>query len=125
MSVLLTNGKDCGLSLGETGSPSSMPLIVSTSTETARSSSASIAEKIIQGALALGHIQQRMKDIDWSRKIGALLPTLTAQDAKNNAGPAQYDRNTFPMNVIAGGKLNPRFCEWMMGYSDGWTQLDA
>jgi len=25
--------------------------------------------------------------------------TVTAQDAKNNAGPSQFDRNTYPLNV--------------------------
>jgi hypothetical protein len=29
-------------------------------------------------------------------------PTVTAQDAKNNAGPSQYDRNSYPLNVAIG-----------------------
>ncbi len=29
-------------------------------------------------------------------------PTVTEQDAKNNAGPSQYDRNTPPLNVAVG-----------------------
>ena len=28
-----------------------------------------------------------------------LLPTVTTQDGKNNAGPSQFDRNTKPLNV--------------------------
>ena len=34
-----------------------------------------------------------------------LLPTPTTQDAKNNAGPSQWHRNTDPLNVVA-AKLN-------------------
>ena len=33
----------------------------------------------------------------------ALYPTPTAQDAKNNAGPSQTERNTPPLNAVAGG----------------------
>jgi hypothetical protein len=33
---------------------------------------------------------------------GALMwPTVTTQDAKNNAGPSQFERNTKPLNVEA------------------------
>ncbi len=28
-------------------------------------------------------------------------PTVTAQDAKNNTGPSQYNRNSYPLNVAA------------------------
>jgi len=31
----------------------------------------------------------------------ALLPTPTAQDGANNAGPSQWERNSKPLNVIA------------------------
>lgn len=31
----------------------------------------------------------------------SLLPTVTTQDGKNNAGPSQFDRNTKPLNVEA------------------------
>ena len=43
-------------------------------------------------------------------------PTLTAQDGKNNGGPSQLKRNTPPLNAIAGGPLNPAWCEWFMGF---------
>ena len=33
--------------------------------------------------------------------IGRLLPTPTAQDGANNAGPSQWNRNSDPLNVIA------------------------
>lgn len=37
---------------------------------------------------------------------GNLLPTPTAQDGKNNAGPSQYLRNSDPLNVVA-AKVSP------------------
>lgn len=54
-----------------------------------------------------------------------LLPTLTANDAKNNGGPSQrMKRFSTPLNAIVGGPLNPRFCEEYMGYPIGWTELE-
>ena len=56
-------------------------------------------------------------------KIG-LLPTPTAQDAANNGGASQYQRNSLPLNAQIGGALNPCFVEAMMGYPENWTQVD-
>ena len=50
-----------------------------------------------------------------------MLPTPTVQDAKNNGAPSQHERNSAPLNVVAGGKLNPRWVEWLMGWPIGWT----
>ena len=52
-------------------------------------------------------------------------PTLTTQDAKNNGGASQMERNTKPLNAEVGGSLNPTWCEWLMGYRSGWTDLNA
>ena len=52
-------------------------------------------------------------------------PTPTAQDAKNNGGPSQHNRNTKPLNAEVGGSLNPQWVEWLMGYPSGWTDLKA
>jgi hypothetical protein len=49
------------------------------------------------------------------------MPTLTAQDAKNNGAPSQQARNSLPLNAVAGGQLNPDWCEWFMGWPIGWT----
>jgi hypothetical protein len=65
-------------------------------------------------------------------------PTITAQDAKNNGGASQFQRNTKPLNVEAtlhcsrptptatGAAfqpiLNPAFTEWLMGWPIGWTE---
>jgi hypothetical protein len=51
------------------------------------------------------------------------MPTLTAQDAKNNGAPSQMERNTKPLNAEIGGPLNPEWCEWFMGFPIGWTEL--
>ena len=55
---------------------------------------------------------------------GRLWPTLTAQDAKNNGAPSQAARNTLPLNAEIGGPLNPEWCEWLMGWARGWTELE-
>lgn len=56
-------------------------------------------------------------------RLVQFLPTPTTQDAKNNGSQSQQERNTLPLNVIAGGKLNPEWVEWLMGYPEGWTDL--
>ena len=53
----------------------------------------------------------------------AFLPTPTTQDAKNNGSQSQMERNSLPLNAVAGGKLNPEWVEWLMGYPIGWTDL--
>jgi len=58
-----------------------------------------------------------------------LLPTPTGQDAENDGGDSQYDRNSLPLNAIvkekgASGSLNPQFVEWLMGFPQGWTDIE-
>lgn len=53
-----------------------------------------------------------------------MFPTVTVQDSKNNAGRSQNNRNTLPLNAVAGGKLNPQWVEWLMGWPIGWTDLE-
>jgi hypothetical protein len=53
-----------------------------------------------------------------------MLPTPTAQDASNNGAPSQSERNKIPLNAVTGGKLNPRWVEWLMGWPINWTSLD-
>jgi hypothetical protein len=50
-----------------------------------------------------------------------LFPTPTVQDAKNNGGPAQMNRNMVPLNGVIGGALNPEWVEWLMGWPIGWS----
>lgn len=60
--------------------------------------------------------------------IVAMFPTPTAQDAKNSTlPPSQQDRDTVPGHLLrtgASGQLNPQWVEWLMGYPDGWTDLE-
>jgi len=52
-------------------------------------------------------------------------PTPTVNDSKNNNPPSQALRNTPPLNVVVGGRLNPMWVEWLMGWPLGWTDLRA
>ncbi|MFA6159374.1 MAG: hypothetical protein WC763_07150 [Candidatus Paceibacterota bacterium] len=58
------------------------------------------------------------------RNQAQMWPTPTGQDAENNAGPSQFNRNSLPLNTEVGGSLNPNWVEWLMGYPVGWTDLD-
>lgn len=55
--------------------------------------------------------------------VKKLLPTPMANDAKNNAGPSRFNRKTLSLDAVAGGRLNPYWVEWLMGWPIGWTDL--
>lgn len=57
--------------------------------------------------------------------VNAMLPTPTAHDAKKGAYPSEYNRNTPGIAVILGGKPNPIFQEWQMGWPINHTALKA
>jgi hypothetical protein len=52
-------------------------------------------------------------------------PTPTVQDASNNGGPSQHERNSLPLNAAVGGSLNPTWVEWLMGYPAEWTACEG
>ena len=53
-----------------------------------------------------------------------LWPAQTARDWKDNGkNPSELNRNSTTLATIAGGKLNPQWVEWLMGYRCGWTEL--
>ena len=54
---------------------------------------------------------------------GLLLPTPTCHNAKEGAYPAEYTRRTPTLATHVGGKIHPRFTEWMMAWPSGWTDL--
>lgn len=59
-----------------------------------------------------------------------LMETPTCNDAENASLPiSQRDRNSVPGELIRSGsnpglKLQPAFVEWMMGFPEGWTELN-
>jgi len=53
----------------------------------------------------------------------SLLPTPTCHNAKEGAYPAEYTRNTPTLAAQIGGKVNPEWNEWRMGWPIGWTDL--
>jgi hypothetical protein len=64
-----------------------------------------------------------------SETVRGLLPTLTRRDFKSDRSSpewrewklAQPGGKTLPF--VLGGLLNPTFCEWLMGFPIGWTEL--
>ena len=60
----------------------------------------------------------------WPSFQRLMMPTPTVQDANNNGGRSQQKRNTPPLNAVVGGKLNPEFVEWLMGWPIGWTACE-
>jgi hypothetical protein len=52
------------------------------------------------------------------------VPTPTAHDAKDTGtAPSEGQRNTPCLAYQVGGKLNPPWVEWLMGWPVGWTDL--
>ena len=52
-----------------------------------------------------------------------MFPTPTAHNAKECNAPSEQNRNTPTLATHAGGKLNPMWVEWLMGWPLGWTDL--
>jgi hypothetical protein len=50
-------------------------------------------------------------------------PTPVARMWKDNASPSEYKRHEIPLAAQVGGKLNPMWTEWLMGWLLGWTDL--
>ena len=48
-------------------------------------------------------------------------PTPTVNDSKNNGSQSQRERKSPNLNAVIGGKLNPNWVEWLMGWPVGWT----
>lgn len=59
--------------------------------------------------------------------VVAKFPTPTARNCVSNC-PSELQRNEPSLSVQVagvGGKLNPRWVEWLMGWPIGWVSLDA
>jgi hypothetical protein len=57
------------------------------------------------------------------RRFVQMWPTPTARNAPDC--PAERQRKSPSLESIVGGQLNPTWVEWLMGYSTGWTELNA
>jgi hypothetical protein len=57
------------------------------------------------------------------KKKALNFPTPTAHNAKENNSPSELVRNTPTLATHAGGKLNPNWVEWLMGWHIGQTDL--
>lgn len=54
-----------------------------------------------------------------------LWPTPCARDWKDNGkSPSELARNSLALSSAVGGKLNPQFVEWLMGYNTDHTELN-
>ena len=67
---------------------------------------------------------------DFTRKsptLGAVVklwPTPTASEAGRDGPGRKYGNGSPTLSGQAGGKLNPLWVEWLMGYPAGWTALE-
>lgn len=61
-----------------------------------------------------------------SHRFGKMFSTPCARDWKDNGkSPAELHRNSETLATQAGGRLNPTWVEWIMGWPLGWTDCDA
>ena len=80
-------------------------------------------------ALVCNKCAAKMKDFVKNTKSYKELRELNRLTMKLNeairlsASPLQHARNSAPLNVVAGGSLNPTWVEWLMGWPLGWTDL--
>lgn len=76
------------------------------------------------GTMLNGELYQQPALVQTTKDQGCgLLPTPTCHNSKEGAYPAEYQRKTPTLATHAGGKLNPVWVEWMMGWPLGWTDL--
>ena len=76
------------------------------------------------GTMQSGTVSQLQPSVPLTGGIDSgCLPTPTTQDAANNGGASQHNRNSKPLNAVVGGKLNPMWVAWLMGWPIGWTDL--
>lgn len=54
-----------------------------------------------------------------------LYPTPIASDWKNRGNRDYRKGREFQLQTAVGGKLNPMWVEWLMGFPIGWTDLEA
>ena len=119
--VQTTNEKESGLWL--------TPSTVDIPTRSAESMNKRLEyrKKIGRNGVGAGCLSEQ---VEWSGKgqpIGYITketwPTPTAHLAKETNAPSEANRNEPSMASRVGGKLNPTWVEWLMGWPLGWTDL--
>jgi hypothetical protein len=76
------------------------------------------------GTMLNGELYQQPAWAQTTKDQGCgLLPTPTCHNSKEGAYPAEYRRKTPSLATHGGGKLNPTWVEWLMGWPLGWTDL--
>ncbi len=74
------------------------------------------------GMTANGSVyQHRLSELRIKESEHGLLPTPVADDTGHRK--SRYAQGGRPLSYVIGGKLNPEFVEWMMGWPIGWTEL--
>lgn len=69
---------------------------------------------------------QGSKDVAALTLAGVLrLPTLTRRDRRSYLGAKRSENSlgSEPLPVVLGGALNPRWCEWFMGFPHRWCDV--
>jgi hypothetical protein len=84
-----------------------------------------LIDKVQQGILTKQQAESmlNLKQLENHRTWKKKFPTPTAHNSKETASPSEYKRNTPTLGTHAGGKLNPMWVEWLMGWTLGWTDL--
>ena len=85
------------------------------------------------GTMQSGIVYQRHRSVPRTLETdSSLWPTPTARDWKSGRSSDElFNRNARPLSehvergAESGGRLNPTWVEWLMGFPLGWTDLDA
>lgn len=80
------------------------------------------------GMTRSGKLFRRVRSVRHIHAPGCFLwPTPQAQDAKHGA-PTAWER-LHPvqphLHMIVGDRVHPELAEWLMGFPDGWTDLEG
>jgi hypothetical protein len=68
--------------------------------------------------------RRQIAALPMSGKEYGFLPTPVKHDQKDACYPSEFRRNTPPLSTHAGGRINPEWHEWLMGFPINWTALD-
>jgi hypothetical protein len=84
-------------------------------------------EKIGRKGVGAGCLSEQVEWSGTGSPIGyitkATYPTPTAHNAKETNAPSEALRHEPTLAYLVGGKLNPMWVEWLMGWPLGWTDL--